>query len=112
MIRRPPRSTLFPYTTLFRSPKKPVIMLVANDGAPYETPRWFADNKHLLVTRSTRLSDGILRPDLYVWSAEDGDLTRVTHLAALRDGDPSADGRWAASVRCVHGWCDLGRVEL
>src|SRR3989454_10766674 len=23
MIRRPPRSTLFPYTTLFRSPKKP-----------------------------------------------------------------------------------------
>src|SRR5438270_7474943 len=23
MIRRPPKSTLFPYTTLFRSPKKP-----------------------------------------------------------------------------------------
>src|SRR3712207_7791802 len=23
MIRRPPRSTLFPYTTLFRSPRKP-----------------------------------------------------------------------------------------
>src|SRR3712207_9144231 len=28
MIRRPPRSTLFPYTTLFRSP---VIMLTARD---------------------------------------------------------------------------------
>src|SRR2546430_12631205 len=30
MIRRPPRSTLFPYTTLFRSPsaeKSPVILL-------------------------------------------------------------------------------------
>src|SRR3712207_7187977 len=25
MIRRPPRSTLFPYTTLFRSPARPVI---------------------------------------------------------------------------------------
>src|SRR3712207_7520665 len=24
MIRRPPRSTLFPYTTLFRSPQRPV----------------------------------------------------------------------------------------
>src|SRR3712207_7114178 len=24
MIRRPPRSTLFPYTTLFRSPKEPL----------------------------------------------------------------------------------------
>src|SRR3712207_8733742 len=25
MIRRPPRSTLFPYTTLFRSPEAPVV---------------------------------------------------------------------------------------
>src|SRR5256885_4748019 len=25
MIRRPPRSTLFPYTTLFRSPKPPEV---------------------------------------------------------------------------------------
>src|SRR4051794_41612860 len=25
MIRRPPRSTLFPYTTLFRSPLQPII---------------------------------------------------------------------------------------
>src|SRR5687768_17988819 len=30
MIRRPPRSTLFPYTTLFRSPKHlPVIEFIA-----------------------------------------------------------------------------------
>src|SRR2546422_5510963 len=27
MIRRPPRSTLFPYTTLFRSPVKPRLQL-------------------------------------------------------------------------------------
>src|SRR2546425_3227265 len=26
MIRRPPRSTLFPYTTLFRSPRSPYIV--------------------------------------------------------------------------------------
>src|SRR3712207_7713514 len=30
MIRRPPRSTLFPYTTLFRSPQ-PGDLLAAND---------------------------------------------------------------------------------
>src|SRR2546430_7977692 len=30
MIRRPPRSTLFPYTTLFRSDEKPVLV-VRND---------------------------------------------------------------------------------
>src|SRR3712207_8708040 len=34
MIRRPPRSTLFPYTTLFRSaPVRGVHMTVALDGA-------------------------------------------------------------------------------
>src|SRR5256884_5238317 len=35
MIRRPPRSTLFPYTTLFRSKKLIVCMEhVTKDGAP------------------------------------------------------------------------------
>src|SRR2546427_8342139 len=32
MIRRPPRSTLFPYTTLFRSPFKPTDIVVQRDG--------------------------------------------------------------------------------
>src|SRR2546426_2413133 len=36
MIRRPPRSTLFPYTTLFRSP------LVRTDGAARGDPDTFA----------------------------------------------------------------------
>src|SRR5256884_8299217 len=30
MIRRPPRSTLFPYTTLFRSSVKPILLIVLN----------------------------------------------------------------------------------
>src|SRR3712207_9022839 len=34
MIRRPPRSTLFPYTTLFRSPRAAREAVVADDGAP------------------------------------------------------------------------------
>src|SRR5260370_9442815 len=33
MIRRPPRSTLFPYTTLFRSLETLVIIMVANKYA-------------------------------------------------------------------------------
>src|SRR2546429_4883116 len=36
MIRRPPRSTLFPYTTLFRS--CPSAMRCAGTGAPDEEP--------------------------------------------------------------------------
>src|SRR3712207_7738257 len=31
MIRRPPRSTLFPYTTLFRSPRARVLVDVARE---------------------------------------------------------------------------------
>src|SRR3712207_6913509 len=31
MIRRPPRSTLFPYTTLFRS-DSPIVMVLLDDG--------------------------------------------------------------------------------
>src|SRR5260370_11416660 len=42
MIRRPPRSTLFPYTTLFRSVRIPeggtiaVLRGVASNGVPFE----------------------------------------------------------------------------
>src|SRR5438034_6223723 len=37
MIRRPPRSTLFPYTTLFRSAQKAAIKLIPAD--PYNAER-------------------------------------------------------------------------
>src|SRR5436853_4797364 len=37
MIRRPPRSTLFPYTTLFRSARDPTA--AALDAAPGRDPR-------------------------------------------------------------------------
>src|SRR2546430_7546797 len=41
MIRRPPRSTLFPYTTLFRSPLAPCRRAVAarRSGVPSGTKR-------------------------------------------------------------------------
>src|SRR2546429_7135815 len=42
MIRRPPRSTLFPYTTLFRSMasvwKVPVVFVCNNNQYAYSTP--------------------------------------------------------------------------
>ena len=101
-----------PDRRVFPRTKTPVISLIASDGAPYETPRWFADNRRLLVTRSMPLGDGALRPDLFIWNAQDGDLRRLTHGAALRDADPAPDGRWAAAIRCAQGWCDLVRVDL
>src|SRR2546422_8531905 len=54
MIRRPPRSTLFPYTTLFRSTPRWAIM--APPGAPHE-----ARGRH----------------DVRFWVTADGRVTRV-----------------------------------
>src|SRR3712207_7283950 len=43
MIRRPPRSTLFPYTTLFRSVVRPdELAWEERDRAPEDAPRWHA----------------------------------------------------------------------
>src|SRR3712207_7744701 len=69
MIRRPPRSTLFPYTTLFRSlPRlpRPALFVRAHDGAPLwvwrparpSRPPPFLVSRHtpLLDRKSTRLN--------------------------------------------------------
>src|SRR5256885_4977163 len=49
MIRRPPRSTLFPYTTLFRSPESPEFT-VTDDFARM----WTSALAHCHRRRSTR----------------------------------------------------------
>src|SRR3712207_7416308 len=43
MIRRPPRSTLFPYTTLFRS--EPAESVLAHRESPYGHPLRLRDNR-------------------------------------------------------------------
>src|SRR3712207_6947627 len=40
MIRRPPRSTLFPYTTLFRSQLDVFVWLTSSAGGPVRTRGW------------------------------------------------------------------------
>src|SRR5256885_7653382 len=51
MIRRPPRSTLFPYTTLFRSPPAPSFAAVLRDPL-----RETAQPVHLAPAPPTRMS--------------------------------------------------------
>src|SRR5205807_7848276 len=58
MIRRPPRSTLFPYTTLFRS-----IFSSAKGGRPRPIRRWFSSGSIRPRSRdrkSTRLNSSHL----------------------------------------------------
>ena len=101
-----------PDRSFYPAPKRVIISISTNDGDVYDSPRWMPDNRRLLVIRRMPLPDGSIRPDLFLWSAEDGALSRVTRGAALREADPSPDGRWAAATRCEHGWCDLVRVDL
>src|SRR5258705_10016134 len=65
MIRRPPRSTLFPYTTLFRSPHRGVMLLIERVI--------FADAERL--SAQARVNSG-------AWYAEDRKSTRLnsSHL--------------------------------
>src|SRR5690606_41877143 len=50
MTRPPPRSTLFPYTTLFRSPRPVILHHDLNKGAvaPFDPPRVHGDGYLLL----------------------------------------------------------------
>src|SRR3712207_8618993 len=50
MIRRPPRSTLFPYTTLFRSPERDVLCLSgAKEGIAHLTMAFLDERGVALV---------------------------------------------------------------
>src|SRR5256885_6521537 len=61
MIRRPPRSTLFPYTTLFRSSAALALMLVADLGDAFKLQGVDAAKAHNIADRkSTRLNSSHL----------------------------------------------------
>src|SRR3989454_12850966 len=76
MIRRPPRSTLFPYTTLFRSP----AMRLAEQGFPVseKLARELAAHRSLLerfpMSKRIFLKDGALY--------QPGEILRQPELAA------------------------------
>src|SRR2546422_2086538 len=64
MIRRPPRSTLFPYTTLFRSQMRtltdlpPVKPRALRALVAHQASRFFRCNGHALVTDATWIENG------------------------------------------------------
>src|SRR2546430_8332204 len=70
MIRRPPRSTLFPYTTLFRSP-----LLMAN----FQTSAHWAQRGPAFVIRSRRTGSAGFAAEIgqAVWSVKDRKSTRL-----------------------------------
>src|SRR2546430_13218157 len=55
MIRRPPRSTLFPYTTLFRSRDRNELTAAAFDHAKAGAPRTGVEPQHPYTERRAAL---------------------------------------------------------
>src|SRR3712207_1007479 len=58
MIRRPPRSTLFPYTTLFRSPRLPNTSCLLLPGVPAESQVIALDLAGVRVSAGAACSSG------------------------------------------------------
>lgn len=81
-------------------------------GQAYSAPAWMPDGDGILVIRSDMERNERMRPDLFLWRWEDGDVRRVTRGAAIREAAPAPDGTWAAGLRCLHAICDLVRIEL
>jgi hypothetical protein len=101
-----------PAVQFWPRPKKPVATLHADNGFAYNSPRFFSDNRRLLVTRNAVRADGTVVPDLFEWDSKTGNIRRITHFAGIQDADPSPDGTTAAAVRCTAGHCDLVRITL
>src|SRR5258705_3904593 len=100
MIRRPPRSTLFPYTTLFRSTAIPVALagaeLAGPDAGAAETERpGMADRK------STRLNSSHLGISYAVFSLKKKNLARsvVTALSMWPVASRFQAVAWSTHVR-------------
>lgn len=92
--------------------KKAMKTLFASNGRSFQQPRWFADNRRVLVTRWTVRADGTQKPDLYIWNTESGVVRRATRGAGLTNADPHPDGRDAVATQCRAGRCDVARVAF
>src|SRR2546426_10654010 len=87
MIRRPPRSTLFPYTTLFRSEIAPLTLayLPSVDGVDVRVTAWSlerAEAERRLAAVGERLKAAV---GDHAYGEDDADLAAVL-LDALRRG--------------------------
>jgi len=92
--------------------KKAEKTLWASNGRSYQMPRWYADNRRLLVTRWIARGDATLSPALYEWDTESGDVRRITNAIGVLHGDPHPNSKEAVAMQCRWGHCDIVHVDL
>src|SRR5258708_3563807 len=93
MIRRPPRSTLFPYTTLFRS-----HVILENDAnvaalaeALFGTGQQYGITSLCMLTLGTGVGSGIVLNGR-IWSGSFGMGGEAGHITVFEDGEPCGCG--------------------
>src|SRR2546422_9559807 len=101
MIRRPPRSTLFPYTTLFRSPS-PTEVLFPPRGSP-ENLYWPAYTKLILLILAARMT----KPTIAKKSRHEVRTAQRHLLPGLELGGDQTDLVNARAAHDVDGMSDI-----
>src|SRR2546427_9548324 len=99
MIRRPPRSTLFPYTTLFRSPKKKSIA-----SAPSrQTKSWLARWRDVSARRVSSTSAGLSSTSRIStsWVGSMGENLKRRGPSAAVEGFPYLSGQCSRGERLL-----------
>src|SRR5208337_4845930 len=97
MIRRPPRSTLFPYTTLFRSQPASLSLLDGDlledlDGVDPNFDAWLTTERERLRDRARRLAEQLLEEQREPATA----IPAAQRVLAI---DRSHEGAWRALMR-------------
>src|SRR5258708_21080861 len=84
MIRRPPRSTLFPYTTLFRSAAAALGAAVRADSAAQETARLNLDYATIHAPIAGRTGSLLIHEGNLVRTTSTEPLVTINHLRPIR----------------------------
>src|SRR5690349_21998300 len=100
MIRRPPRSTLFPYTTLFRSRGQRLRGAVHQPARQHRLRQRVRERHRPQDRKSTRLNSSHVEISYAVFCLKKKKRARFESL----------DGRWWCAV--VGGSARVGRVTL
>src|SRR2546422_6363865 len=109
MIRRPPRSTLFPYTTLFRSlyvgtqPTPPGIPGVYDGNIPPQDPRRQRAYHDRTDTEAAEVDDP---------NAQRPSQVSETHHCTTRDKTPHRHLWWVIAPKKAHRHQGSGREAL